>query len=342
MLRIIVDRQTVYPVLSDFLPVLWDDLGGVAAHARIVEAINAGFLQILIIGAASPHSDESARTDIEEMLKSFLPGFTTYQSVLECIRNALPEADVLASTPQFKASPIAKHRESFRTLVQQRTSVLESNFAAEFTSWQGCDGPDATDTRCCSGCRSVHYCSRGCQTADWRESEHDPMSGLHRLACPILRLSIPTGAHSSSSNLYPGVRGSPFRRRPFQLALNGSLHADPFTRRDRFFMQALVRCDYAQHRTEIIAKYRTAVAHQEDPHDLLSTFCVAVFDYTRGVLDISVRTWALSDELDTMAQAHDADEVLHQQIWVRAWAKDGRTREQLVWVHSRSRTFSTV
>ncbi|KAJ7364760.1 hypothetical protein DFH08DRAFT_1073339 [Mycena albidolilacea] len=137
MLRIIVDRQTVYPVLSDFLPVLWDDLGGVAAPARMVEAINAGFLQILIIGAAGPHSDESARTDIEEMLKSFLPGFTTYQSVLECIRNALPEADVLASTPQFKASPIAKHWESFRTLVQQRTSVLESNFAAEFTSWQG-------------------------------------------------------------------------------------------------------------------------------------------------------------------------------------------------------------
>lgn len=123
-------------------------------------------------------------------------------------------------------------------------------------------------------------------------------------------------------------------------------------------MQALVRCDYAQHRTEIIAKYRTAVAHQEDPHDLLSTFCVAVFDYTRGVLDISARTWALSDELDMMAQAHDADEVLHQQIWVRAWAKydtresevvlmrvscgDGRTREQLVWVHSGRRTFSTV
>jgi hypothetical protein len=116
----------------------------VAAHARMVEAINAVFLQILIIGAASPHSDESARTDIEEMLKSFLPGFTTYRSILECIRNALPEADVLASTPQFKASPIAKHWESFRTLMQQRTSVLESNFAAEFTSWQGCDGPDVS------------------------------------------------------------------------------------------------------------------------------------------------------------------------------------------------------
>ncbi|KAJ7895270.1 hypothetical protein B0H14DRAFT_2681812 [Mycena olivaceomarginata] len=329
MLRIIVGRQTVFPILSDFLPILWDNLGGAAAPARMVEAINAGLLRILIIGAASLHSDESARTDIKELLESFLPGFTIYQSVLESIRDALPEADALASSAEFTTSSVAKHWASFRSLVRQRIAVLESYFAADFTLLQGCDGPECgkvlprADTRRCSGCRSVHYCSRACQTAGWREDEDIPRSGWHRIMCTQLRLCIPT---------------------------------DPFTRRDRLFLQALVHHDYAEHRTEIAAKGRAALPDIDAPGFML-TFCVAMFDYTRGVLDISLRTWTQLDEMYTMAGGHDADEVLLQQTWIAAWGRmqtcesevvvvrvscgdgDDRTREQLVWVQARRNVF---
>jgi hypothetical protein len=149
---------------------------------------------------------------------------------------------------------------------------------------------------------------------------------------------------------------SPFCPHPFELAINDSPYADPFTRRDRLFLQALVRYDYAEHRTEIAAKGRAALPDIDAPGFML-TFCVAVFDYTRGMLDISLRTWTRLDEMYTMAGGHDADEVLLQQTWIAAWGRmqtcesevvvvrvscgdgDDRTREQLVWVQARRNVF---
>lgn len=147
MLRIIAGTPTVSPELFHSLPILWIHLGETAAPARMVEAINGGLLQILIIGAASLHPRKEARTDIDVFLESFLPGFTVYHSVLESIQNTLPDVDVLASSAEFAASSGAKHWASFCSVLQQQIAVLESYSPADFTPLQGCDGPEVSPSR---------------------------------------------------------------------------------------------------------------------------------------------------------------------------------------------------
>jgi hypothetical protein len=82
------------------------------------------------------------------------------------------------------------------------------------------------------------------------------------------------------------------------------------------------------------------------------TFIVPVFDYTRGVLDISLRTWT---RLNKNKMYTGADEVLLQQTWIAAWGRmqmyesdvvvvrvscgDQRAREQLVWVQGSRNVF---
>ncbi|KAJ7789400.1 hypothetical protein B0H14DRAFT_2627304 [Mycena olivaceomarginata] len=305
------------------LPILWIHLAETAAPARMLEAINAGLMPILVIGAARQHPDPEIHAEIDQFLKPFLSGFTVYRSVLEAIQAALPEADALASSAEFAVSSCTKAWASFRSVVQQRIAVLKWYCATHFQPLQGCDGPvcgkvvPRDETRLCSGCRSVYYCSRACQKADWREDGDVPRPGSHRNMCSKLRNTIPI---------------------------------DPFTRRDRLFLQALVRRDYTEHRAEIAAKCRDALADIHAP-GFMSTACVAVFDYTRGVLDISPRTWTRSDEDKIYAGAagHEpADQVLLQQSCFAAWGRmqthesdvvvvrvlcgHERTREQLVWL----------
>jgi hypothetical protein len=84
----------------------------------ISEAITIGLLQMLILGVTHMHCEEYTHVGIERKFSSLLSRFTEYHSVLESISVVLPEADALASTPQFKASSIMQHWRSFRTLVK--------------------------------------------------------------------------------------------------------------------------------------------------------------------------------------------------------------------------------
>lgn len=69
--------ETAYPAIWSFLPILCPDfrIGGLAS---MLEAINEGFIQATILGAAHTNCDGHTRT--EKIFASFLPQFTVYRS----------------------------------------------------------------------------------------------------------------------------------------------------------------------------------------------------------------------------------------------------------------------
>ncbi|KAJ6545745.1 hypothetical protein B0H19DRAFT_1380211 [Mycena capillaripes] len=320
MLRIFVDldREIINPLDELFLPLLRDHLDGPRALAH---AITAGLLEVLILSVTSTH--KQTREDIEKLLVSFLPGSTVYRSVLECINDVIKEADRFVAS-WFRGKSIAEHWTSFCTLVEQRISFLDSDFTGESTCLQGCDAPrcntvvNRAETRRCSNCQQVYYCSQACQKEDWRGRGH-------RTCCESLRLCIPNG-------LYICFIPLQFVRLPN----SNPTHPDPFSRRDRLFLRDLVWHDYTLNRETITAKYQAANDASSDEH----AFCV-VFDYTRGELGISVRA------LTSQPEEYTADASLRQRTCVRAWKKHGvnsglvimrvscgdNLREHLVWTH---------
>ncbi|KAF7369547.1 MYND-type domain-containing protein [Mycena venus] len=283
MLRIFVDldREIINPLDELFLPLLRDNLDGPCALAH---AITAGLLEVLILNVTRS---------------------TVYRSVLECINDVIEEADHFVAS-WFCGKSIAEHWTSFRTLVEQRISFLDSDFTGESACLQGCDAPrcnkvvNCAETRRCSNCQQVYYCSQACQKEDWR-------GGGHRTWCESLRLCIPN---------------------------------DPFSRRDRLFMCDLVQHDYTLNRETITAKYQAANDASSDER----AFCV-VFDYTCGELGISVRTLTSQPEEHTAdaslrqrtwVRAWEKHRVNSGLVIMRVSCGDN-SREHLVWTHRRGR-----
>jgi hypothetical protein len=106
-------------------------------------------------------------------------------------------------------------------------------------------------------------------------------------------------------------------------------------------MGALAQYDYWRKRDAIVAKLYAADDASE--WEVAGAAHGVVFDYTRGVLDVSIRTWVPTD----CQGQKKADALLREQTWRRGWASRGpesgllvmcvscgdRLREHLVWAH---------
>ncbi|KAJ7150673.1 hypothetical protein C8R46DRAFT_1198238 [Mycena filopes] len=187
-------------------------------YARKSEAIKAGFLE-LVVTMAQKHLDW-ADTQIRPIITAILPSVTLYPSVLSAITAALPVLEEATSSLAFTSSPVYPYWREFITLAVERIDVKRQVDSGESISRKACDNLQCakilpkTAFKRCSGCEYAHYCSKECQSADWRDG--------HREGCPISR--------------------SP-----------GSWRDGPSfcTARDRVLIRAIVRHDYEQRKEHI-------------------------------------------------------------------------------------------
>ncbi|KAJ7495426.1 hypothetical protein FB451DRAFT_1214087 [Mycena latifolia] len=151
-------------------------------HLAIVAALKSGLIFAIVTSALK--NDHSLDLQLQNMLRTVLPGGMVYRPVLIQLKEAfyLP-ADLLAKLKNNQMSDMfTADWRIFVSGASTRLRFLETFEASESAPLRACDNLECgiirpkADFRRCAGCRTLHYCSRDCQGTDWR-------IGGHRAAC---------------------------------------------------------------------------------------------------------------------------------------------------------------
>ncbi|KAJ7120728.1 hypothetical protein C8R43DRAFT_1034063 [Mycena crocata] len=133
------------------------------------EALRYGLLHGLLV-AGSHNPDGMHQRLITLMFTDALPPALIYHRVVAGLKGALSElGDSTRLAPAKQADWIA-----FSVLAHERVAVLKSLEESKWASFRACDNLQCSRIRDsrryarCAGCRGAYYCSRDCQTADWR------------------------------------------------------------------------------------------------------------------------------------------------------------------------------
>ncbi|KAJ7628276.1 hypothetical protein DFH06DRAFT_1304335 [Mycena polygramma] len=184
------------------------------------QALQSGLLRALVL-VASTHAGNTILEDQVRSMLGILPGHMVYRSILQHMRKCLREVEDLVDSEAFAASTLFPVWPFFDALVRERLEFLDT-FDATSATYKACDNTMCSkvfaksELRRCSMCLELYYCSRSCQTVDWRAG--------HRERCQ---------------------RFSALRRLPEENQCSKS---------DRAFMRALMHKDYLAQRTKIFAQ----------------------------------------------------------------------------------------
>ncbi|KAJ7610112.1 hypothetical protein FB45DRAFT_942746 [Roridomyces roridus] len=162
-------------LLSNILPV--------PSEERIVEAIEAGLLQLIASAMQNP------RLISEQLLKfallDILCTYSVYRSVLARLSSAMVEVDATMDDTLASRSPVWELWIVFRDILSEMANTLRIHRAPNLPPTRACDNiecgllPGKHDLKCCSRCETVFYCSTDCQRLDWRRG--------HKRMCAKIR-----------------------------------------------------------------------------------------------------------------------------------------------------------
>ncbi|KAJ7165755.1 hypothetical protein C8R46DRAFT_1351301 [Mycena filopes] len=140
-------------------------------------ALKAGLLQSLqaYVERPPPPNCGPSSSTLRAYLDTLLPRSMVYYSVVLAVASELihqPVAPFPETSPAFRSWRTLIH------LVQRRIEDLRHFQSSEYVHRRACDNLEcrvihrATAFKRCSGCHQQHYCSRSCQTIDWRHKGH--------------------------------------------------------------------------------------------------------------------------------------------------------------------------
>ncbi|KAJ7657304.1 hypothetical protein DFH06DRAFT_1473282 [Mycena polygramma] len=162
----------------------------------VSQALSAGLLSLIVSMGRARQTEKSelwiTYSLLQRLLKKILPEhFGRYENMVQ-IKEDLPAALSITSTPPFARCLIYPFWTEFADLVRERLGALDLFVERRGTSLNACENLKCRKTgerrafRTCAGCRLACYCSRECQTNDWVVA--------HRNACETLRSIGPATA----------------------------------------------------------------------------------------------------------------------------------------------------
>ncbi|KAF7300523.1 hypothetical protein HMN09_00936800 [Mycena chlorophos] len=159
------------------------------SRPRLVEALDSGLLDALCLHArayAGGSTSAAVERTILGLIDNHLLPFIVFRSVLEVLAREI--AAVAEWNPEecFRGnSHLLQHWGHFKDLVAKQMSLLEKHIAAAPKRMAVCQHLECgafkkkRELKRCSRCRSVYYCTKACQRADYR-------TGSHRADCYTL------------------------------------------------------------------------------------------------------------------------------------------------------------
>ncbi|KAJ6566762.1 hypothetical protein B0H19DRAFT_1352462 [Mycena capillaripes] len=116
-----------------------------------------------------------------------LPDSTyTLDMALTFLAGALSQVEELVASPSFQRSPLFERWAIFANVTTERLEVMREFDSVDFVSQRACDYPkcriisEKINFKRCAGCESLLYCSKECQTLDWRQVP--PVNVVHEAA----------------------------------------------------------------------------------------------------------------------------------------------------------------
>ncbi|KAJ6473378.1 hypothetical protein C8R47DRAFT_718942 [Mycena vitilis] len=170
-------------VVTDCLSLLVLEISHPRGHLSIPEAIRSRLLNVLVL-LPTRYSSANHLGLLRKILETVTTS-TVYYSVLQELQPFIVATcgDILGPNPT--PSPLSAELTIFCKLALERGDVKLDIDSADHASWSGCDNLECgklmktREFRSCAGCRTMHYCNRECQRADWR---------FHRSVCRNLHL----------------------------------------------------------------------------------------------------------------------------------------------------------
>ncbi|KAJ7071680.1 hypothetical protein C8F01DRAFT_1226556 [Mycena amicta] len=248
-------------IAEQFFKLLLGHLTTARSNERVIEALRAGLLHVIV--AHAPHFrsvDKPISMELFLILQQLLPECTVFHSVLVQLRISLDELGPVPSSQFSTDATLSETWDSFVELVNERLEVMDLYEAGELTKLRACDNLKCAALReygqiqRCSGCQSAYYCSIECQKADYT-------SGQHRKFCAKLR-----------------------SRREDLAAELGPEDQDPA------FLRALVNYHYDKKKEQIALGLVGVMSLSP------SVRPYTIFDFTRGECDISIAA-SLDEEI---------------------------------------------
>ncbi|KAF7331431.1 MYND-type domain-containing protein [Mycena kentingensis (nom. inval.)] len=158
-----------------------------ASRATVISAVEAGLLDAIVtIGERWP-KNPAITAQLSVMMTQGVAGIAIFASNLRRISDAVEGPYNRSELPAFEASSLSKAWIEMLTVVAPFDEVLQE-YDKRLVAYRGCDNLQCqkighrADFKRCTGCRSMHYCSRECQSADWK-----PAGGNHRSTCRAYR-----------------------------------------------------------------------------------------------------------------------------------------------------------
>ncbi|KAF7332610.1 MYND-type domain-containing protein [Mycena kentingensis (nom. inval.)] len=174
-------------VILAYLNALWEHLIYPRYQERIVEALQAGLLPMLLTYAEAydPSGPDKAISGRLMQILRILPPSTVYLSVLVQLGPSLIDAGSLHSGAH---ADFAEEWKTLVEIVEKRIVVVQEFETGKLPKYRACDNLQCGALRelgkiqRCSGCLSANYCNAECQSADYT-------SGQHRKHCKQLRVA---------------------------------------------------------------------------------------------------------------------------------------------------------
>ncbi|KAJ7162511.1 hypothetical protein C8R46DRAFT_1283517 [Mycena filopes] len=183
------------PCLDLSLIILTSLLGQQPGYTWMAEALAAGLLEVLLsLGTRLfAQSNPSLKTmDLwETLVRTVLPGSLVSYSVVWEFKEYLSGSHGRGHDAFLRSeSVLSTAWKALVTLAEQRTKILDRWEDAGRPTFYACDNMKCGKIevppiiRCCSACRSAHYCSPECQRVDWRDAHREVCDDLRRVrAC---------------------------------------------------------------------------------------------------------------------------------------------------------------
>ncbi|KAJ6513596.1 hypothetical protein C8R47DRAFT_1313762 [Mycena vitilis] len=147
------------------------------------EAVRAGLLRTIIASAIGCDATSNTQASLQTIV-DLLKQYTVHHSVLSCLEPALRDVEALQTTHGFTHSFLFLNWSSFWDLAHERIEMLKYSESADYVSLKACGALQCgvihrkRDLMCCSSCQQQWYCSKRCQSADWKDG--------HRESCALI------------------------------------------------------------------------------------------------------------------------------------------------------------
>ncbi|KAJ7677691.1 hypothetical protein DFH06DRAFT_558786 [Mycena polygramma] len=147
------------------------------------EAVRAGLLQAIIASAIGCDATSNTQASLQTIV-DLLKQYTVHHSVLSCLEPALRDVKSMQTTHGFTHSFLFLNWSAFWDLAHERIEMLKYYESADYVSLKACGALQCgvihrkRDLMCCSSCKQQWYCSKRCQSADWKDG--------HRESCALI------------------------------------------------------------------------------------------------------------------------------------------------------------